>query len=55
MNYPDITERQVQRIEETVAWTRGERLQFWWYRLGLTVREMNHATRRLFELQTRSP
>lgn len=55
MNYPDITERQVQRAEKLVSWTRGERLRFFWYRLRLTVSEMNHATRRLLELQTRLP
>ena len=55
MNYPDMTERRVQRAEELVSWTCGERLRFLWYRLRLTVREMNHATRRLFELQTRLP
>src|SRR5215475_3666263 len=55
MNYPDITERQVQRAEELVSWTRGERLRFLWYRPRLTVSEMNHATRRLLELQTRQP
>jgi hypothetical protein len=55
MNYPDITERQVQRAEKLVAWTRGERLRFLWYRLRLTVSEMNYATRRLLERQTRVP
>ena len=55
MNYPDITERQVQRAEELVSWTRGERLRFLWYRLRLTVSEMNCATRRLLERQTRVP
>jgi len=55
MNYPDITERQVQRAEELVSWTRGERLRFLWYRLRLTVSEMNYATRRLLERQTRLP
>jgi hypothetical protein len=55
MNYPDITERQVQRAEGLVSWTRGERLRLLWYRLRLTVSEMNHATRRLLELQTRLP
>ena len=55
MNYPDITERHVQRAEELVSWTCGERLRFLWYRLHLAVSEMNHATRRLLELQTRLP
>ena len=55
MNHPDIAERQVRRAEELVSWTRGERLRFLWYRLRLTVREMNYATRRLLELQTRLP
>ena len=30
---------------------RGERLRFPWYRLRLTVAEMNYATRRMVELQ----
>ena len=55
MNYPDMTERGAQRAEELVSWTCGERLRFLWYRLRLTVNEMNHATRRLLELQTRLP
>ena len=48
-NYPDITERQVQRAEKLVSWTRGERLRFLWYRLRLTVQEMNYATGRMIE------
>jgi hypothetical protein len=55
MNYPDITERQVQRAEKLVSWTRGERLRLLWYRLRLTVSEMNYASRRLLERQTRLP
>jgi len=55
MNYPDITERRVQRAEEPVSWTRGERLRFLWYRPRLTMSEMNHATRRFLELQMRLP
>jgi len=43
----------VQRRElaKTVSWTRGERLRCLWYRLCLTVAEMNYATRRMVELQ----
>ena len=55
MNYPDITERQVRRAEELVSWARGERLRFVWRRPRLTVGEMNRATCRLLELQTRLP
>ena len=40
--------------EKSGGWTRRERLRVLWYRLRLTVREMNYATRRLFELQTGS-
>jgi hypothetical protein len=43
------------RLLETTGWTRGERLRVFWYRLRLTVQEMNYATRRLFELQHRLP
>jgi hypothetical protein len=31
-------------------WTRSERLRFLWYRLRLTVAEMNYATHRMVEL-----
>jgi hypothetical protein len=55
MNNPDITERQLRRAEALVSWTRGERLRFLCYRLRLTVSEMNYATRRLLERQTRLP
>ena len=55
MNHPHATEDQAQRPEELVSWTSRERLRFVWYRLRLTVREMNYATRRLVELQTRLP
>jgi hypothetical protein len=55
MNHPHATEQQAQRADELVSWTVRERLRFLWYRLRLTVREMNYATRRLVELQTRLP
>ena len=51
MNHPDTTEYQAQHAEQTVSWTGRERLRFLWYRLRLTVREMNYATRRIVELQ----
>jgi hypothetical protein len=43
------------RLEQAVSWTGRERLRFLWYRCRLTVQEMNHASRRLVELQTRLP
>ena len=46
---------QIRRLEKTGGWTRGERLRFLWYRLRLTVQEMNYATRRIAELQMRLP
>ena len=55
MNHPHTPEHQVQPGEKLVSWTRRERLRFLWYRLRLTVREMNYATRRLVELQMRLP
>jgi hypothetical protein len=55
MSHPHVTEHQVQHAEELVSWTGRERLRFVWYRLRLTVQEMNYATRRLAELQTRLP
>ena len=45
----------VRRLEKMGGWTRRERLRFLWYRLRLTVQEMNYATRRLVELQMRLP
>jgi hypothetical protein len=38
-------------LEKTVSWTGSERLRCLWYRLRLTVAEMNYATRRVVELQ----
>ena len=55
MNRPDSAGSRVQRPEELVSWTGGERLRFLWYRLRLTVNEMNYAVRRMTELQTRLP
>lgn len=43
------------QLEQSVSWTSGERLRFLWYRLRLTVQEMNYATRRMAELQMRLP
>ena len=51
MNHLNITEDQAQHAERLVSWTCRERLRFVWYRLRLTVREMNYATRRMVELQ----
>jgi len=51
MNHPHTTEQPAQSAEELVSWTGRERLRFLWYRLRLTVAEMNYATRRLVELQ----
>jgi hypothetical protein len=52
MNHPDGTE---QHAEELVAWTGRERLRFLWYRLRLTISEMNYASRRMVELQMAVP
>ena len=38
-------------LEKTVTWTGRERLRCLWYRLRLTVAEMNYATRRTVEIQ----
>ncbi len=43
------------QLEQSVSWTSGERLRCLWYRSRLTVQEMNYATRRMVELQTRLP
>ena len=55
MNHLGSTEHQAQRVEELVSWTAGEQLRLLWYRLRLTVTEMNNATRRMLELQMRLP
>jgi hypothetical protein len=39
------------QLEKTVSWTGRERLRCLWYRLRLTIAEMNYATRRLLEMQ----
>ena len=38
-------------LEKSVAWTGRERLRCLWYRLRLTLAEMNSATQRMLELQ----
>jgi hypothetical protein len=43
------------QLEKTVAWTGPERLRCLWYRLRLTIAEMNYATRRMTEQQMRLP
>jgi hypothetical protein len=39
------------QLEKAVSWTGRERFRCLWYRLRLTVQEMNYATRRIVELQ----
>jgi hypothetical protein len=39
------------QLEKSVSWSGHERLRYLWYRLRLTVAEMNYATRRTVELQ----
>lgn len=46
---------QRRQLEKSVSLTGTERLRCRWYRLRLTVAEMNYATRRLAELQSRLP
>ena len=43
------------QLEKSVSWSGRERLRCLWYRLRLTVAEMNYATRRMAELQARLP
>ena len=53
---PAIDERfQRRQLENSVSLTGPESLRCRWYRLRLTIAEMNYATRRLAELQTRLP
>jgi hypothetical protein len=47
--------QQLRRLERAGGWTRRERLRVLWFRLRLTVQEMNYAQRRLTELRTRWP
>jgi hypothetical protein len=44
MNDPHVSEEQVRRAEELISWTGRERIRFHWYRLRMTMREMNYAT-----------
>ena len=39
------------QLEKSVSWSGRERLRCLWYRLRLTVAEMNYATRRTVELR----
>jgi hypothetical protein len=45
----DLVQRR--QLEKMVSWTGRERLRCLWYRLRLTVAEMNYATRRTVEVQ----
>ena len=45
----DIRHRR--QLEKSVSWSGRERLRHLWYRLRLTIAEMNYATRRMVELQ----
>jgi len=45
----DLVQRR--RLEKAISWTGPERLRCLWYRLRLTVAEMNYATRRVVEVQ----
>lgn len=55
MYHPHAIEHHQHSAEELVSWTFPERLRFLWYRLRLTISEMNYATRRMTELQARLP
>jgi hypothetical protein len=39
------------QLEKSVSWSGRERLRCLWYRLRLTIAEMNYATRRTVEVQ----
>ena len=45
----DLVQRR--QLEKSVSWSGRERLRCLWYRLRLTVAEMNYATRRMVEVQ----
>lgn len=42
---------QKRQLEKSVSWSGRERVRCLWYRLRLTMAEMNYATRRMAELQ----
>ena len=42
---------QKSQLEKSVSWTGRERFRCLWYRLRLTVQEMNYAARRIVELR----
>jgi hypothetical protein len=44
-----------ERLKQTVSLTGPERLRCLWWRLRLTIAEMNYATRRMAEQQMRLP
>ena len=46
---------QKRQLEKSVSWTGSDWLRCLWYRLRLTVQEMNCATRRMTELQMSLP
>jgi hypothetical protein len=53
---PAVNEHvQRRQLEKSVSLTGTEWLRCRWYRLRLTVAEMNYATGRLAELQSRLP
>ena len=39
------------QLEKSVSWSGRERLRYLWYRLRLTVAEINYANRRIVEIQ----
>lgn len=39
------------QLEKSVSWSGRERLRCLWYRLRLTVAEMNYANQRMLELR----
>jgi hypothetical protein len=49
----DAAHIQKRQLDRSVSWTGRKRLGFVWYRLRLTVREMNYAVRRIVELNAR--
>jgi hypothetical protein len=51
MNRPRTIEYPARSVDKLVSWTWRERLRFLWYRLRLTISEMNYATRRKVEWQ----
>jgi hypothetical protein len=49
------TDQSSPRLESVIGWTWRDRVGHVWHQLRAAVEEMNYASRRMVELQTRLP